>query len=60
MIQKHLLVVMDGQIVERSTHQQLLAVRKYYDLYTSNTLGRSVETTLSGNGRDGQLAAVPA
>jgi len=34
------LVVFDGQIVERGTHQQLLARRgKYYDLYTSNTLG---------------------
>ena len=56
------LVVMDGEIVERGTHQQLLARRsKYYDLYTSNTLGRQVDTPeVSGNGRHGLEAAVPA
>jgi ATP-binding cassette subfamily B multidrug efflux pump len=55
------LVVFDGQIVERGTHPQLLALRgKYYDLYTSNTLGRSIETVeVSGNGRHGEAAAVP-
>ena len=54
---------MDGEIVERGTHQQLLAMRgRYYDLYTSNTLGRQVETPeVSGNGRHGvEAAAVPA
>jgi len=56
------LVIFDGQIVERGTHQQLLALRgKYYDLYTSNTLGRSIETAeVSGNGRHGEAVAVPA
>jgi ATP-binding cassette subfamily B multidrug efflux pump len=57
------LVVMDGEIVERGTHQQLLAKRgKYYDLYTSNTLGRQVDTPeVSGNGRHGlEAVAVPA
>ena len=56
------LVVFDGQIVERGTHQELLAMRgKYYDLYTSNTLGRSVETKVSGNGRYGvEAIAAPA
>jgi len=50
------LVVMEGQIVERGTHQQLLARRgKYYDLYTSNTLGRQVDVPeASGNGRHGE------
>ena len=49
------LVVMDGQIVERGTHQQLLAKGgKYYELYTSNTLGRQVDIPeISGDGRDG-------
>jgi ATP-binding cassette, subfamily B, multidrug efflux pump len=56
------LVVIDGQIVERGTHQQLLARRgKYYDLYTSNTLGRQVETEqVSGNGKHGAAVAMPA
>jgi len=55
------LVVFDGQIVERGTHQELLAMRgKYYDLYTSNTLGRSVETQVSGNGRYGVEAIATA
>jgi len=56
------LVVMDGEIVERGTHQQLLAKRgRYYDLYTSNTLGRQVETTeVFGNGRHGEAVAAPA
>jgi ATP-binding cassette subfamily B protein len=50
------LVVIEGQIVERGTHQQLLARRgKYYDLYTSNTLGRQVDVPeASGNGRHGE------
>jgi hypothetical protein len=45
------------------THQELLAKRsKYYDLYTSNTLGRQVETPeVSGNGRHGvETVAVAA
>ncbi len=56
------LVVIEGQIVERGTHQQLLARRgKYYDLYTSNTLGRQVDVPeLSGNGKHGEVMAVPA
>jgi ATP-binding cassette subfamily B protein len=56
------LVVMDGEIVERGTHQQLLARRgRYYDLYTSNVLGRSVETAqVSGDGRHGEAVAAPA
>ena len=56
------LVVLEGQIVERGTHQQLLAKRgTYYDLYTSNTLGRQVETAeVSGNGREGAPAMTPA
>jgi hypothetical protein len=54
---------MDGEIVERGTHQQLLAKRdKYHDLYTSNALGRRVETPeVSGNGRHGlEVTAVLA
>lgn len=56
------LVVFDGQIVERGTHQQLLARRgKYYELYTSNTLGRQVDAPeVSGNGKHGAAVAVPA
>ena len=56
------LVVIEGQIVERGTHQQLLARRgKYYDLYTSNTLGRQVDVPeLSGNGKHGEVMAVAA
>ncbi len=56
------LVVFDGQIVERGTHPQLLARRgKYYDLYTSNTLGRQVDVPeVSGNGKHGAGVAVPA
>jgi len=57
------LVVFDGQIVERGTHQQLLARHgKYYDLYTSNTLGRQLETAeVSGNGQHGvEAVAAPA
>jgi len=56
------LVVMDGEIVERGTHQELLAKRgKYYELYTSNTLGRQVETPeVSGNGRHGVEAVTAA
>jgi ATP-binding cassette subfamily B protein len=56
------LVVMGGEIVERGTHQQLLAQRgQYYDLYTSNTLGRQVETPeVSGNGRHGVEAVAAA
>ncbi len=39
------LVVMDRHIVERGTHQELLALRgRYYELYTSNTLARRDET----------------
>lgn len=38
------LVVMDHRIVERGTHQELLALRgRYYELYTSNTLARREE-----------------
>jgi ATP-binding cassette subfamily B protein len=56
------LVVFDGEIVERGTHQELLAKRgRYYDLYTSNTLGRQVETPeVSGNGRHGVEAIAVA
>ena len=56
------LVVMDGQIVERGTHQQLLARRgRYYELYTSNTLGRQVEgPEVSGDGRDGAQVMMTA
>ncbi len=54
------LVVIEGQIVERGTHQQLLARRgKYYELYTSNTLGRQVDVPeASGNGKHGEVMAV--
>ena len=40
------LVVMDHRIVERGTHQELLAMRgNYYEMYTSNTLARRDEVT---------------
>ena len=38
------LVIMDHEIVERGTHEELLARRgRYYDLYMSNTLARPEE-----------------
>jgi len=56
------LVVMDGQIVERGTHQQLLARRgKYYELYTSNALGRQVDgSEVLGDGQDGAQVMMTA
>ena len=56
------LVVMDGQIVERGTHQQLLARRgRYYELYTSNTLGRQVDgPEVLGDAQDGAQVTMTA
>ncbi len=56
------LVVMDGQIVERGRHQELLARRgPYHDLYMSHVWGRPEATPVSGDGRkDAQAASVPA
>ncbi len=46
------LVVDDGQIVERGTHQSLLAARgRYYDLYMSQ-FRRSAQTPLDGEDAD--------
>jgi ATP-binding cassette, subfamily B, multidrug efflux pump len=55
------LLLMDGQIVERGTHNELLAKKgAYYELYMSQFRREEEPETASANGRLGTAATQPA